>query len=1027
MHSREVGLYEASDQLLGDPLYKKSATVQYIDVSMPDKRSRRIKNYETLKDIEEKCPQSEDIFQPGLIDTFYPNRPKHLEDVCLYDFVANYDYHSKEGKREYKKLTKPRLVNHRIFDPEKEDQRESYYYSLILLFVPFTDENRLLLANETAEEAFNRLMSSHDKCSAHHARLQKMLEAQANIKKINEARQDSGKVEPVVREDDDPQLLGEAKNAMQEVFDMNVNAGNVLSLDERIRMLNADQRRVFDRIKDHLLHQKRHEDKQCQQDDYVPLTMFVSGVGGTGKSFLIEAIKALIKSLWSSNDLLCAVAAPTGLAAFNIGGITMHRLFQLPIEHPNDKNTSGFWPLTRDSQKAMRTTLRNLKMLIIDEVSMVSSLNLAYINLRLQEIFGGSECFGSKNVLFVGDLLQLPPVKGEPVFAKVSQKDVASKLHGLTSINFWKDSVVYDELTINERQKKDKEFSSMLDCVRRGCPTEETMSTLQRRIIDVSPVEKFLELQESGQSPICLFPRRAECADFNNKMLRETCLSEVKVIQCSDNVDQTSSTCTWNKQLEEKLGKLNQDCNLTAGLESKLELAEGARVMLRRNIDTKVGLVNGALGTVKKITSECIWIKFDHDAMMHPIEKVRGKFMIQRNFYVFRDQFPLILAYAVTIHKCQGLSLDCAIIDLNEHAYTDGIAYVALSRVRSLAGLYLITFHSKSITVSTECIQEINRLRAAYRSDLLPYVLPTKKGKKRSKLTGCFDGPDTKKPKTINTCSSKGPSIEKASTASKKSKTPVVVDNAKKQNKHSQVTGCCDEPKAKEPKTVTKRPSTEKASTCTASKKSKTPAVVEDEVAIVGAEPGNLKFHTVNEQWQRWACALLGLEFIGATQMRRGGPHVALTPPHTRRIKPIGKDGNCLFRCFSYMITGSENQHFEVRAMIVTYMPNIAHFLLGSPYFDEHYNSIQEYIADKRMDRDGSYGSHVEMLTLAYLLQTTIYSYNDIGERGSSWCTYSPSMLDRTLVHDTTEMAMYIRLIHAQEHFEVVLDVTSRV
>ena len=106
--------------------------------------------------------------------------------------------------------------------------------------------------------------------------------------------------------------------------------------------------------------------------------------------------------------------------------------------------------------------------------------------------------------------------------------------------------------------------------------------------------------------------------------------------------------------------------------------------------------------------------------------------MIQRNFYVFRDQFPLILAYAVTIYKCQGLSLDCASIDLNEHAYTDGIAYVALSRVRSLAGLYLITFDPKSITVSTECIQ--------------PYVLPTKKGKKRSKLTGCFDGPDTKKP-----------------------------------------------------------------------------------------------------------------------------------------------------------------------------------------------------------------------------------------------------------------------------------------
>ena len=241
--------------------------------------------------------------------------------------------------------------------------------------------------------------------------------------------------------------------------------------------------------------------------------MFVSGVGGTGKSFLIETIKELVNSLWSSEDVLCAVAAPTGLAAFNIGGITMHRLFQLPIEDPD--KAPGFWPLSKDSQKAMRTTLRNLKLLIIDEMSMVSSLNLAYINLRHLVV---ANVLGQK-MFFVGDLLQLLPVKGEPVFAKVTQKDVTSKLQGLTSVNFWKDSIVYDELTINERQKKDHEFSSMLDCVQRGCPTEETMSTLQKRIIDVSPVEKFLELQVSGQSPVCLFPRRAECAEFNDKML----------------------------------------------------------------------------------------------------------------------------------------------------------------------------------------------------------------------------------------------------------------------------------------------------------------------------------------------------------------------------------------------------------------------------------------------------------------------------------------------------------------------------
>ena len=185
-------------------------------------------------------------------------------------------------------------------------------------------------------------------------------------------------MEQMPKEDNDPQLLGEAKMAMKEIFDMNVNAGNALSLYDRVDMLNADQRHVFDNIKSHLVHQVNHENGKCQCSDLKPLTMFISGVGGTGKSYLIETIKELVNSLWSSEDVLCAVAAPTGLAAFNNGGITMHRLFRLPIEHPD--KAPGFWPLSKDSQKAMRTTLRNLKMLIIDEVSMVSSLNLAYIN-----------------------------------------------------------------------------------------------------------------------------------------------------------------------------------------------------------------------------------------------------------------------------------------------------------------------------------------------------------------------------------------------------------------------------------------------------------------------------------------------------------------------------------------------------------------------------------------------------------------------------------------------------------------------
>ena len=181
-------------------------------------------------------------------------------------------------------------------------------------------------------------------------------------------------------------------------------------------------------------------------------------------------------------------------------------------------------------------------------------------------------------------------------------------------------------------------------------------------------------------------------------------------------------------------------------LEAKLSLAVGARVMLRRNLDTKSGLVNGAMGTVLSITSQHVTVQFDHITQPCNIEMVKSKFMVMKNYYVYRKQFPLILAYAITIHKCQGLSLDCAIIDLSENVFSDGMAYVALSRVRSLSGLHLVAFHPKSIMVSINSLQETNRLRK--QNTKLPlYSLPTQsKPNRKRKLTSINDQPEPKKP-----------------------------------------------------------------------------------------------------------------------------------------------------------------------------------------------------------------------------------------------------------------------------------------
>ena len=133
------------------------------------------------------------------------------------------------------------------------------------------------------------------------------------------------------------------------------------------------------------------------------------------------------------------------------------------------------------------------------------------------------------------------------------------------------------------------------------------------------------------------------------------------------------------------------------------------------------------MGTVVGIYWTHVLIKFDHIDKPCQIEKITTKFMLTKNMYIHRKQYPLILAFAITIHKCQGLSLDTAIIDLSQEVFGDGMAYVALSHVRTLSGLHLITLDPGCIRPKNPCIGEINRLRSKCRPDL-PEIEKNQKG-----------------------------------------------------------------------------------------------------------------------------------------------------------------------------------------------------------------------------------------------------------------------------------------------------------
>ena len=110
----------------------------------------------------------------------------------------------------------------------------------------------------------------------------------------------------------------------------------------------------------------------------------------------------------------------------------MHRLFQLPVEH--EGKTAGYWSLSKDLHKLLKTTLRYTKAFIIDEISMVSSLNLVYIHMRLEELYGSDQWFGGRNMLLFGDILQLQPVNGNPVFERIAQKSLTLRLYTLCNI-----------------------------------------------------------------------------------------------------------------------------------------------------------------------------------------------------------------------------------------------------------------------------------------------------------------------------------------------------------------------------------------------------------------------------------------------------------------------------------------------------------------------------------------------------------------------------------------------------------------
>lgn len=739
---RQCGAYEAADRLMGTRLFGKSESIRFVNTNPPDQRNRILKPYKELAEMKSVEPDREDIYTNSYLDDYYPNRPDELDAVSLYEFMKWFDRLPCDNKTPQgslllknslgllKKRQKPYVINHIHHDPRKSPElKEKYYHSLIMLFKPWRDETKLINDTSLYEDEFTLNCYILPDMLAYHNKLNLVFETAEIAEQKLASNTQPSQMQPADPNDCVNAVCGretnEAEQAMEEIVTVRRSKPTISfeQINLTISKLNADQLRIFNTV------------RSVIEGGKESLRIFVSGSGGTGKSYLINSISEYMSQYDSGasdehQSVSVAVTAPTGLAAFNIGGVTIHRLLMLPVEHGT---TAKYEKLGSESRLILTKTLSALRLLIIDEISMVSSLLLTYIHLRLCEITGHHSLFGGINVMVLGDLLQIPPVKGTAPFMPLNREEIRSKLESIGAVNLW-ETFEYDELTINVRQSSDQVYSELLSRVRVGETSTDDISLLQSRLISsdgtLEPVTVlYQELIANGQRPICLMSKVDACKQMNEEMLGR--LNEpVVVIESIDQLDGIKSKKVGDRAAA-RLQELKSDSSRTAGLESELKLALGAQIMLRRNMNMEAGLVNGSIGTVKEFiyNNRCqvteLKIVFNNTLDI-ALGRCKIAFELMKGIYVYRRQFPVSLSYAITIHKCQGLSLDCALIDIGSSIFGSGMAYVALSRVTNLNGLHLINLASKKIVADIKSVTEYNRLRAAYRPDLAVLPIPKK-------------------------------------------------------------------------------------------------------------------------------------------------------------------------------------------------------------------------------------------------------------------------------------------------------------
>ena len=403
--------------------------------------------------------------------------------------------------------------------------------------------------------------------------------------------------------------------------------------------------------------------------------VFITGHAGTGKSYILSKLKERIPKL--------VITSTTGIAAVNVKGQTLHSwagigICNTSIEQAVDKI------LKRSSVK---NQIQKCKILAIDEISMLDIKTFEYVDAVLKQVRNSEKPFGGIQVIFIGDFFQLPPVE--------KKEDVNQKY--CFELNLWKDLDLYSVLLTKNYRQNEENLITALSNMRTNSLTDADIKLLKTR-----------ECKENidTQNALHIFATNQEADNYNNMKFSKINSEEYKLF-AFDGVYKGEKLVENPTNLREE--NILKRIDVVCSAEKSISLKIGVRVMLLINLDFEKGLINGSCGEVREINSDYILVYFDN-GQSTKITRHDFEFYNNEKLIALRRQFPLRLAYGITIHKSQGMSLEKLVVDCSR-IFEKGQAYVALSRIKTLNGLYLRNFNPAKVMVDNTVVEFYKNLK----------------------------------------------------------------------------------------------------------------------------------------------------------------------------------------------------------------------------------------------------------------------------------------------------------------------------